>query len=324
MSDRDPRYNPIELLINATEADTETAAEWSALYDFQKIAAEWKKEKQKRDNFVRHSASTSTVQPAIQEHLRLQAAASVKRIKQLGSQLQEMSQSEVLEPVVWRAYEKVCAEGAEIVRKKQEAEFQRKLQEISDEYYERKRISAENRKKSQEQFIPQAENNMKLTDIVAPVVTSAKEPPRQKTKPKVFRAIVTAFLTFFVFGAVYLLAYLILAGVIYVLSIIPLINRLVDLLFYWRGDSPDMLLSVLAPTIAYFVTMVVQESVNKNKPTRGLSCIILGILVTLLHIVSIVINLIYGDGILANITQAIAGIVILHNGSVALTKANKD
>lgn len=151
MSDRDPRYNPIELLINATEADTENAAEWSALYDFQKIAAEWKKERQARDNIIKHSATTAMLQPTTQDHLKLQVQNCNKKIEQLRDQLLQLSQSEALKPVVERTYEKVVEADLIAFRKKQEAEAERKLQAMTEEYQQKRRLAEENRRKQQEQ-----------------------------------------------------------------------------------------------------------------------------------------------------------------------------
>lgn len=105
MSDRDARYNPMELLINATAADTANSVEWSALYDFHKITEEWQQ------------ARKQTYRSAQAERLL--------------EQLLEMSQSEVLKPVVWRAYVKVCSEDAATIRKEQETEFQKTPQEPS-------------------------------------------------------------------------------------------------------------------------------------------------------------------------------------------------
>ncbi len=169
MSERDPRYNPIELLINASESETETEAEWSALYDFKTIARELENEKAKRDNFVRYSASTATIRPEIQERLRLQADDAVKKIKQLSIQLQEMSQSEVLKPVTWKAYRKVVEADLIEFKKEQEAEFQRNLQKIIEDNERKRRISEENLRNQQ-----------------VPVIQTASHTPKNATTPSHF------------------------------------------------------------------------------------------------------------------------------------------
>ena len=135
-----------------------------------------------------------------------------------------------------------------------------------------------------------------------------------KNKPKVFKAILTSILAFIVFALVYIAAYLIFGGLILLLSKIPLIGSLVDLIFYFRGDSPDLMLSLLCPGIAYIVTMATQAAVNKDAPTRGLCSILLGVGIVLLQAVSLVLNLIYGESIWTNIVLIITGCIIFSSG----------
>ena len=140
-------------------------------------------------------------------------------------------------------------------------------------------------------------------------------------KPKVFKAIMTALLSLLIFGVVYFLSYLIVGGIIALLLKIPVIDTLLGWLFRLRGDTPDMMLSMLSPILAYYCTMATQESINKDKPTRGLSCVLLGIVIVVLHIFSIISNLLLGEGILKNIIQAIAGIVIFNSGKGELRES---
>lgn len=133
-------------------------------------------------------------------------------------------------------------------------------------------------------------------------------------KPRILKAIFTAILAFIVFGLVYLLTFLILGGIIYVLSIIPIIGGLVDLLFSIRGDSPDMLLATLSPTVAYITSKITIDKIGKTVSTTGLTCILVGIFILLVHIPSLIINIAYGEWFFPNITQALAGIVFMVKG----------
>lgn len=142
-------------------------------------------------------------------------------------------------------------------------------------------------------------------------------------KPRVFKAILTALLGLVIFSLVYLLSYLIVGGIIYILSLIPVIGKLVDLLFYMRRDTPDMMLSLFSPILAYYCTMAAQEAINKDKPTRGISCVLLGIIIIVLHLFSIISNLLLGEGILKNIIQAIAGFVIFNSGKGCLKESKE-
>ena len=143
-------------------------------------------------------------------------------------------------------------------------------------------------------------------------------------KPRVFKSIVTALLGLVIFGLVYSLTYAIVGVVISLLSLVPLIGNLVDWLFYVRGDSPDMLLSILSPTIAFLCTMAALEAINKSKPTNRLACMILGIIMMVLHIWSLLINLLSGAGILNNIAQVIAGYLFFRSGKAENTDDSVD
>ena len=132
--------------------------------------------------------------------------------------------------------------------------------------------------------------------------------------PRVFRSIWTAVLGLMAFSLSYFLVYLVIGGIIHLLSLIPLVGRLVDWIFSFRGDSPDLMLSMLCPIISYFISLCVLAHFNKETSTLSLSCRIMGIALIVIHIISLIINLIYGDGILKNIVQIIAGVLIAKYG----------
>lgn len=134
------------------------------------------------------------------------------------------------------------------------------------------------------------------------------------TRPKVFKAIITALLAAVVFTLSYAITYLV-GGIINDLLIkVPLIGKLISWLFRIRGDSPGMVLTLLSSGVAYYVTMAAQEAINKDARTRGLSCVLHGAGIVLFQIVFLFINLIYGDAILANVIQLIAGFIIFSGG----------
>ena len=127
--------------------------------------------------------------------------------------------------------------------------------------------------------------------------------------PKVFKAILTSVLGSCIFFLSYLLSYLIVGGILYLLSEIPIIGNLVDLLFYFRGDSPDLMLSLLCPAVAYGATIITQEFINNDAPTRGLSCLLIGVGIVLLQVICLVLNLYYGEGVWTNIVLIITGAI---------------
>lgn len=141
-------------------------------------------------------------------------------------------------------------------------------------------------------------------------------------KPKVFKSILTAILGALVFGGVFFLTALIVGGIIYLLTQIPVIGGLIEWLFYMRGDSPDLLIALLAPQLAYAAAKSVLSKINKDAPTLGLSCEIAGISIAAVHILSLVANLLAGDSVLFNIAQGIAGVVLFFFGKNTISESS--
>ena len=144
-----------------------------------------------------------------------------------------------------------------------------------------------------------------------------------KPRPHIFKASVTSVLTLFVFGLVYFLVFLIAGGIIYVLSIIPVINKLVGWFFNIRGDTPDMLIILLSTMIACVISLKVQERINKDNSTICLSCIITGSCLVLIHVASLIVNIMNKSGCLANIIQIIGGIALIVEGRKYIVKGNE-
>lgn len=138
-----------------------------------------------------------------------------------------------------------------------------------------------------------------------------------QTKPKIFKAIAISFVCLILFYLSYFLIYLIIGGAITVLSKLPFIGWIIGMLFKSRGDSPDMMLALLCPTAAYFISSYVILSMEKlNIKTRNIASKILGILLIILNVLAILINLKYVEisAILKNICVTIAGICFFNAG----------
>lgn len=127
MSDRDPRYNPIALLINAGATETRTGAEWSALCEFHEVAEQWKQEADKLDSILSfmESSSFANLQPNIKEFTQEQAKNSSVNATSLFAQLVKLSQSDILRPVIRKAYEKALEADMESCRIEKEDTFQK-------------------------------------------------------------------------------------------------------------------------------------------------------------------------------------------------------
>lgn len=131
---------------------------------------------------------------------------------------------------------------------------------------------------------------------------------------RVFKAIMTALLGIIVFAVSYLLTQIVIGGILNLLFDIPVINLLVAHLFESGDGDPTEFVALIGAVISYALVIWVNELIYKEDNTKGLSCIIAGSIILLIHIISFVINLVSGYGILANIAQALAAIVIISYG----------
>lgn len=98
------------------------------------------------------------------------------------------------------------------------------------------------------------------------------------------------------------------------LYMLPVLDKLIDLLFSVRGDSPGMLVVTLSAIAAYFISGALIEKIEKHKSTLGLSYFIAGILILLLQSVNLLLCILSKGFIYPNIVHIIAGIVILNMG----------
>lgn len=116
---------------------------------------------------------------------------------------------------------------------------------------------------------------------------------------------------FYVFGV---LANILTSLLFYVLSVIPVINRIVAFIFKQRGDSPSFFILLFAPSIAYVIVDFIAEKAAKNDVTRGISLICTGAYLMLINIVFFVVNLCSGASFFSNILIIIAGIAFIVSG----------
>lgn len=133
--------------------------------------------------------------------------------------------------------------------------------------------------------------------------------PIRKEKPSIILSILFSILSFFVFHIAAILFTLIAGAILYLLLYIPVVGKLLDLLFLLRGDTPDMVLTVLSSIVASFSVLFILSKISKNPATSNATCRILGVILIAIHVLSLIVNLTYGNSIFANITYGIAGIV---------------
>lgn len=114
-------------------------------------------------------------------------------------------------------------------------------------------------------------------------------------KPIIWKAIlcvIPCWVIFFLTRA--LLTLLIsLAGII--IYKIPILGKLLHLLFMARGDNLSFFATIISIFAAYWITTIIQDKMMKYAPTITLSRRILGVIMALAHLCFLIIN-IFADG----------------------------
>lgn len=128
---------------------------------------------------------------------------------------------------------------------------------------------------------------------------------------KVLTSIGIALLGIILFSLSYFIVVLLIGLLFLLLDAIPLINKLVALLFSIRKDSPDMLAMLVGTVIAYNVCKWLIAKLSGDAKVFSLSCVFSGGTILAFNILFFVINIISNSTVLANIFFAIAGIIIL-------------
>lgn len=107
---------------------------------------------------------------------------------------------------------------------------------------------------------------------------------------------------------------LIISLLFWALSYIPVLNKLISWIFSMRGDTPEVLATIIAAIVAYCLFSLIAERMIKKENTRKYTLILTGILVMIVNVFFVIINLIYNDPIFANVFLAIAGAIVFFKG----------
>ena len=136
-----------------------------------------------------------------------------------------------------------------------------------------------------------------------------------RSKPYVFRGIAVSLLMSVVHTIVYFIAAFILSFIFLFLSNLPLIGKLFDLFFFLRGDSPTMLATIVGAQLAYYAAKFIQTKVNNHLPTRCLSYKINAIGMLVVHGLSLILNIFYGEAFFPNIVFIVTAGVYFMNAA---------
>lgn len=130
---------------------------------------------------------------------------------------------------------------------------------------------------------------------------------------KVLTSIGIALLGIILFSLSYLIVVLLIGLLFLLLDAIPLINKLVALLFSIRKDSPDMLAMLVGTVIAYNVCKWLIAKLSSDENVFSLSCIFSGGSILVFNVLFFIINITLNNAVLANIFLAIAGIILIYS-----------
>ena len=131
-------------------------------------------------------------------------------------------------------------------------------------------------------------------------------------KPKVGKAILCALLCLVVFSLIQILSSLLILLIGAVISVIPLIGKIFNFLFeVLRNESPLAFATITSVFISYYTTSFVQNKLMSDSSTKKVSRRILGIIILVLHILSLITNIMYDGNIFANIACILAGLAFI-------------
>ena len=120
-------------------------------------------------------------------------------------------------------------------------------------------------------------------------------------------------LSLLVFYLIYGIVFLIISLVFWLISYIPILNILVDLLLRIGENSSDMVAIILSSTIAYYGLNKAKDII-KQAEIQKYTLMFTGICLIILNALSLIINLMHNDAIIVNIVVAIVGIAIFYKG----------
>lgn len=129
---------------------------------------------------------------------------------------------------------------------------------------------------------------------------------------KVLTSIGIALLGIILFSLSYFIVVLLIGLLFLLLDAIPLINKLVALLFSIRKDSPDMLAMLVGTVIAYNVCKWLIAKLSGDAKVFSLSCVFSGGFILVFNVLFFIINITLNNAVLANIFLAIAGIILIY------------
>lgn len=113
----------------------------------------------------------------------------------------------------------------------------------------------------------------------------------KENKPAVWKAILCAFPCMAVFFLARTLLTLLISLAGFILSQIPILEKLLSFTLNVRGDNISSLAIIISVFVAYFITTFTQDKMMKDAPTHKLSRRILGVIIALNHLFALIVNI---------------------------------
>ena len=131
-------------------------------------------------------------------------------------------------------------------------------------------------------------------------------------KRSIGRAILSAIIGGLVFGLAFIAIRVVVILLINLLADTALLGWLINRFLDFRGESPDAFSCIVAAIVGVVLSLLVMAKISKSDRTCSLSGKILGTTLIVLHAISLVINLVYGEPVSPNIAQMAAGVLFIY------------
>ena len=139
---------------------------------------------------------------------------------------------------------------------------------------------------------------------------------KTEDKPIIWKAIICTIPCALIFLVSRLLSAVIVGLLGVIISKIPLLSHLLNFFLVQRGDNLSSLAITISVVVAYFLTTFIQGKMMKDAPTNILSRRILGVIIALVHILSLIVNIAAGNGFYINIICIIASLVFIFSKNI--------
>lgn len=153
-------------------------------------------------------------------------------------------------------------------------------------------------------------NNSSKKEETIEVKAQANKSTKKSKKP-VLKSVLCVIPSIIVFMAVRLILSSLLAIITALLISLPIIGKLIEILFYLRGDSPIIIIAIVSTAVSYYATKCIQEKMMNHSSAITLTRKIHGTIIVISHVIFLFINLIASTNILVNIVCIIAGLVFI-------------